>query len=377
MRVVLVGTAYPMRGGIAHYVALLFQKMKEKGHDISVLSFYQQYPKFLFPGKTQMDEGEELFPVDSHALLDSINPFSWIKAFFWIKQYRPDCLVFKYWMPFFAPCYATLIFLSKRFLKIPSIYICDNITPHEQHVLNRVLSWLGLLFVDGYIVQSKAVEEDLLVKKKHPQYSFVPHPIYEIFPRAISKESAKAKLGIQEKEVLLYFGFIRKYKGLKYIIQAMPEILKKRDVHLIICGEFYEGRDETFQLIRENNLSDKITVADDFIPNEEVHYYFCASDLVVLPYISATQSGIVQMAYYYDRPVLATDVGGLPEVVLHDKTGFIVPPENQEAITESVLKYYDQELENNFIKNIKEEKKKYSWDRMTEAIENLYQKIRN
>ena len=376
MKIIIVGTAYPMRGGIAHYVALLYQKLIQKGHDVTVLSFHRQYPKLLFPGKTQMDTGKELFPVDSHPLLDSINPFSWIKAFFWIRMQKPDCLVFKYWMPFFAPCYATLIFLSRLFLKIPSIYICDNITPHENHFLNRFLSWLGLLFVDGYIVQSKAVQDDLLSRKKAPVYQFVPHPIYEIFPEAISKEDARKQLGIHEKKVILYFGYIRNYKGLKYIVQAMPDILKKQPVRLIVCGEFYEGEEEILDLINKEKLHDSVTLVNEFIPNENVHLYFCAADLVVLPYVSATQSGIVQMAYYYDRPVLATDVGGLPEVVLNEKTGFIVPSKNSQALSDTVVKFYKNNMEPVFVKHILKEKEKYSWNHMTDAIENLYQSIK-
>ncbi len=375
MRFVLIGTAYPMRGGMAHYMSLLNQKLQQRGHEVFVLSFYRQYPQFLFPGKTQMDEGKDLAPVQSHPLLDSINPFSWLRAFLWIKKKRPRCLVFNYWMPFFAPCYATLIVLSRIFLRIPAIYICHNITPHEHHVLNQILSWLGLLFVNGFIVQSKTVEADLLSRKKQPEYAFSPHPIYEIFPEPISKSAARKILKLPEKKVLLYFGFIRKYKGLKYLVKAMPAILDNNDVRLIICGEFYEGRDEIMQIIEENHLSEKITVADVFIPNEIVHHYFCAADLVVLPYISATQSGIVQMAYYYDKPVLATDTGGLPEVVLHEKTGFIVPPENEDAIADAVTWFYDKALEKFFTANVRKEKKRYSWNHMTESIEQLTQRI--
>lgn len=375
MRLVLIGPAYPLRGGIANFSALLNQKLIEKGHEVSVLSFYRQYPNFLFPGKTQLDAGKNLAPVKSHPLLDSINPFSWVRAFFWIRKQKPQFLVFNYWMPFFAPCYTTLILLSKLFLRIPCIYVCHNITPHEQHMLNQMLSWLGLLLVDGFIVQCKSVEDDLLSKKKNPKYVLAHHPIYEIFPEGIPQKEARKQLGIQREKVILYFGIIRKYKGLKYLVEAMPAILQSEDVHLIICGEFYEGREEIVEFIEQNNLSDHILFADTYIPNEAVHTYFCAADLVTLPYLSATQSGIVQMAYYYNKPVLATDVGGLPEVVLHQKTGFIVPPANHKKIAEAITQFYQENLESEFTKNVQQEKEKYSWDRMTEAVETLYQQI--
>jgi len=373
VRIVLVSTAYPLRGGMAHYAALLYHQLWKCGHDVRVLSFRRQYPSLLFPGKTQKDEGAELIHIDSTPLLDSINPLSWVRAFFRIKKIKPDAIIFNYWMPFFAPCYATIVFLSKYCLGIRTLYICHNIVPHEKKLGDHTLNRIGLRFIDYFIVQSRTVLKDLLIYRHDAVYRKVAHPVYKIFPPSILKQDARTSLNIREDRVLLYFGYIRKYKGLLYLIKAMPVIVEHFPVRLIICGEFYEGREEILQLIDELGLKSRVTVCDRFIPNEEVNRYFCAADMVVLPYISATQSGIVKVAYHYDRPVLVTNVGGLPEVVPHDKCGYVVPPEDTDAITKSILKFYRENKEDAFTKNVRKEKQKYTWDKMSKAIEELLQ----
>jgi len=377
LRIVIVGTAYPMRGGIAHYVALLYKHLKQKGHDVFVLSFKRQYPSLLFPGKTQSDESKELIPIKSLPVLDSINPVTWIKAFFLIKKIRPELIVFKYWMPFFAPCYAAVAFLSSRLLNVKTAYICDNIIPHEKTIGDRFLSSVGLKFIDYFIVQSDSVQRDLLSLKPDAKYELVPHPVYEIFPPALPMAEARKKLGIKENRVILYFGLIRPYKGVKYLVRAMDEIAEQTGARLLLCGEFYEGRDEIMDLIDKSQAKNKITLCDWFIPNEEVPLYFCAADLVVLPYVSATQSGIVQIAYNYNKPVVVTRVGGLPEIVPHGQTGYVVEPENPSAIAEAVKRFFNNKEKHDFESSVREVKKKYSWDRMVEAVERVVKGIAN
>jgi len=371
LRIVIVGTAYPMRGGIAHYVALLYKHLKERGHDVFVISFKRQYPSILFPGKTQSDESKELIHLKSSPVLDTINPITWIKAFFLIKKLRPDLVVFKYWMPFFAPCYAAVAFLSSKLLNIRTVYVCDNIIPHEKKPGDRFLSSLGLKFIDYFIVQSDSVQRDLLSLKPDAEYELVPHPVYEIFPPALPMAEARNRLGIEEDRVILYFGLIRAYKGVKYLVQAMDEIANKTGARLLLCGEFYEGRDEIMDLIEKSQAKDKITLYDWFIPNEEVPFYFSSADLVVLPYVSATQSGIVQIAYNYNKPVVVTRVGGLPEIVPHGRTGYVVDPENPSAIAEAVKLYFDAKDNHDFEAAVKDVKKRFSWDRMVEAVERV------
>ncbi len=371
MQIILTGPAYPMRGGIAHFNTLLYKKLEEVGHSLKILSFSRQYPGFLFPGKTQFEEGDPLYPTENYPMLDSINPFSWIRSALWLKKQHPDLLIIQFWQPFFAPCFATLAMIAKR-CRIKTIMICHNIIPHEKRLVDKLLARIGLFYINDYVVQSDSVLKDLLTFKSKVNYKRVNHPVYEIFPPAISQEEAKKNLNIQEKKVIAYFGLIRTYKGLKYLVKAMPDILKKEDIRFLICGEFYDDKEEILDDIESNNLNDHISLFDHFIPNEEVHHYFCAADIMVLPYISATQSGIIQIAYHYNKPVIATNVGGLPEVVLHEKTGYIVPPEDSQAISNAVLQYYNEKPDKEFQKNIKLEKEKYSWEYMVNAIESLY-----
>lgn len=372
MRIVLVGTAYPLRGGIAHYIALLYQTLVQRGHDVYVLSFQRQYPKLLFPGKTQEDEGKELIPVRAFPLLDSINPFSWVQALFWLKTIRPDVVCFKYWMPFFAPCYSTLVLGLKYFFHVPSIFICDNIVPHEKKIGDAWLTRVALRFPDFFIVQSETVRSDLLRFRREAIHVKVPHPVYTIFPSPIQKEEARKRLGISPRvPLLLFFGYIRSYKGLSCLIEALPEIRKSLPAELLVAGEFYEEREATLQLIKQLGLEHVVHLHDRFIENEKVAEYFCASDLVVLPYRSATQSGIVQIAYHYEKPVLATSVGGLPEVIRPGKTGYLVPPNDPFSLAKAVVQFFTQDKKIPFGQWIRKEKEAYSWDRMAEAIEKM------
>lgn len=369
MRIVLVGPAYPLRGGIAHYIALLYRSLRKRGHRTRVLSFRKLYPPLLFPGKTQEDGGAELLPVESVPVLNSMNPLSWLRAVLWLKEEKPDLLVFKYWMPFFAPCYAALAGLSRMLFDVPSLYICDNVVPHERHAGDVFLTRLGLHFIDFFIVQSASVQLDLLRFRPEADHVLVPHPVYDLFPPPVPKAEARRRLNFSDRRIILYFGYIRDYKGLRFLIEAMPGVLEKMEVRLLVCGEFYEGREETLRLIDRLGLKSHITVMDRFIPNEDVGLYFCASDVVVLPYVSATQSGIVQIAFHYNRPVIVTDVGGLPEVVADGRCGFVVPGKNPGALAGAIVEYYREKKEDAFARAIRLEKKKYSWDRMAGAIE--------
>ena len=359
-----------MRGGIAHYVSLLYKKFIERGHDVKIISFKRQYPSIFFPGKTQQDLSTEVVELPSQPLLDSIGPISWVRTFLEIKHYKPDLILFKYWMPFFAPCYAAVSLLTRIFTKTKIAYVCDNIIPHEHRIEDKILTKLGLWNVHYFIVQSKVVKEALLLFKPNAVYKEVPHPVYEIFSNEFTREKSRAKLNLDKNEkVILFFGFIRKYKGLHNLIQSMPKILAETKAKLLVAGEFYDDREKYFEQIAKLGLKDSISVFDDYIPNEEVGLYFNAADVVVLPYVTATQSGIIQIAYNYDKPVITTNVGGLPEVVEEGKTGFIVPPEDSDKLAEAILNFFKVKDSINFEENIQEYKKQFSWDRMAEEIE--------
>lgn len=371
MRIVVIGSAYPLRGGIAHYTALLYQTLKKRGHSVRVFSFKRQYPKLFFPGKTQMDDGEELIRIESEPILDTVNPVTWIQAVLRLRRIRPDLLIFKYWMPFFGPCYTTVSRLAKWFFGCRTIFITHNVIPHERRPGERLLTRVALAGADAYIVHSAAVGDDLRRFRPQALCRRVPHPVYSIFPPAMSKKEARRLLGIDDERVILFFGFIRRYKGLHILLRAMPRIWEELPVRLVIAGEFYEDEDASKRLIAEVNRGDLITLHDEFIPNEHVARFFCAADAAVLPYVTATQSGIVQIAYNYNIPVIVTKVGGLHEVVLDGLTGFTVPPEDPAAVAEAVLRFYREKREPAFARQIEVEKEKYSWDRLAETIEDL------
>ena len=376
MKIFLVGTAYPMRGGIAQYSALLYQELKKQGHDVKIISFKRQYPGFLFPGKTQQDTSQETIDLPSQPMIDSINPFTWLKTFFLIKKEKPDLIIYKYWMPFFAPCYGTIVLLSRLFTKAKSCYIGDNIVPHEKiPVIDDLLTRWGLWKVDYFIVQSDSVQNDLLHYKPKAVFKQIPHPVFEIFKETYTQAQAREKLGIQSDEkVMLFFGFIRAYKGLNYLIAALPKVLENIKVRLIICGEFYDDEEKYHQQIKDLNVGEQIILNGDYIPNEEVGLYYAATDVVVLPYVTATQSGVVQVAYNYNKPVITTRVGGLPEVIDEGKTGFTVPPQDPDSLAEAIIKFFEIVDSTDFEHHIKEHKKQYSWERMAKAITDFLKK---
>lgn len=370
MKIVIIGTAYPMRGGIAHYVFLLYKKLLQRGHDVKIISFKRQYPSLFFPGKTQQDLSEELEPLPAKPLLDSIGPLSWIKTFLEIYRNQPDLIIFKYWMPFFAPCYAAVSFLTRLFTHTKILYICDNIVPHESNPLDKFLTSIGLMNVHYFIVMSNTVKKSLLDYKPVANYRKAPHPVYDYFKDNFTKEDARKKLALKQTDkALLFFGYVRQYKGLHILLQAMPLILKQQKVKLIVAGEFYDPKERYEKLIEELSVAESVQIFDDYIPNELVGIYYSAADVVVLPYISATQSGIIQIAYNYNKPVITTNVGGLPEVVDEGKTGFIVPAENPAALAEAVIHFYKEQQRIDFSANVKIYKQRFSWDRLASEIE--------
>ena len=372
MNIVIVGTAYPLRGGIAHFNALLYKHLS-KNHHVDIVTFSRQYPSILFPGKTQDEKGGQDSAVPSEQLIDSINPVTWITAANAIARKNPDLLIFKYWMPFFAPCFGTIARIVRRKTGAKVLFICDNIIPHEKRPGDMALTRYAFNTADAFIVQSGSVERDLNTFMPHARYELIPHPVYEIFGSSRPKADARAQLGLDDERVILFFGYVRRYKGLHVLLDAMPTILKSLKVKLLVVGEFYGDEQKYRQQIAAMNLQEEVLVHSDYVPNEEVSLYFSAADVVVLPYVSATQSGIVQIAYQFDKPVIATDVGGLSEVVLNGRTGYIVKSESPNAVAEAVVRFYTEKHEEEFVKNVREEKKKYSWENLTQAIERLAQ----
>jgi len=380
VRIFLVGPFYPFRGGIAQYIGVLGKKLVERGHEIRVLSFKKQFPKFLFPGQTQLESSRDHITLDTLPIFIPWNPFTWIKTFFHARNKKADALVFKYWMPFFAPGYAAVCALCKWFSPIKIIFILDNVIPHEKRPGDRFFTRLAFRFVDGFIAQSEVVQADLLTwypEAKKKRVKLVSHPIYDCYSATeLSQTAARKRLGTSEKgRLLLFFGLMRQYKGLDILLKAMPRIIYQSNgpIHLLVAGEFYEPQSHYEELIERLAIQDHVQIINQYIPNEDVSLYFCAADVLVLPYRSATQSGVVQVANNFNVPVISTRVGGLPEVIQDGITGILIQPEDPTGLADAVTSYFADECGNTFRQNIQSHKNSYSWDRMLETIEKLSQ----
>lgn len=371
MKIVIISTAFPLRGGIAHYVSLLRKHLAER-HEVSVITFKRQYPRFLFPGKSQEERGDVSGEQASPQVIDTVNPLTWFKAGRMAAAGKPDLIIFKYWMPFFAPVFGTIARVAKRRSGCEVLFICDNVLPHERTPVDRILTAWALKAGNFFIVQSRSVEKDLLDLLPSPAYRYVPHPVYEIFGKSLDRTEARKRLGIDHDEnVALFFGYVRKYKGLHVLLDAVKRASAELDFKLIVAGEFYEDEKPYREQIEALGIGNRVRVFSDYIPNNEVSLYFSAADVVVLPYIDATQSGITQIAYNFNRPVIATDVGGLAETIVDGKTGLIVKPNSADELASSIVKFFREKLSESFSSGVAEQKRLYSWDNLVEAIEDL------
>ena len=369
MRICLIGPAYPLRGGIAHHTSFLAVALRKR-HDVTLLSYTRLYPSFLFPGRTEFDTSRRRFSADSEPIFDPLGPRSWFRTARRIRALAPDLVIVQWWTPIFAIPVGTVIRLAKQQGRPTVLFICHNITPHERLPGERTLSRFAFAAADWFIVHSNEDLRNLQSIRRNARIRKLFLPINEAFGPAITKEEARLQLGLTAP-TLLYFGLIRPYKGVAHLLRAMPSILKAIDCTLLIVGEFYEGREECLELIRSLDLSASVRLVDRYVANEEVALYFSASDLVVLPYTSATQSAVVPIAYSFERPVVTTKVGGLPEAVIDGQTGFLVDPADPAALAEAVVRYYQERRERGLIEGIRKERGRLSWDRFIEAIEAL------
>jgi len=375
MKIYIIGPTYPYRGGISHYNTLLCENLKKR-HDVKSVSFKRLYPSFLYPGKDQKDLNSKInIKTNSEYLIDSINLLTWIHAFLRIKKEQSDILIFQWWTPFFTLVYFTISFLTRYLTKAKILMICHNVLPHEKKKIDKILTKMVYKNVDFFIVHS---EEDLqnlraLIPKAKAKRTY--HPTYEYFKTGNKIDlhlHSKEELNLNQKnKTILFFGFVRDYKGLNYLIEAMPKVLEKLKVDLLIVGEFWEDKEKYIDLIKQLGIENYVHIIDRYVPNEEVDLYFSVADVVVLPYISATQSGIIQIAYGFDKPVITTNVGGLPDVVKDGETGFIVPSGDANALSKAIVSYFEGNKEREFQVNIKKQKDIFSWDKMVETIESF------
>lgn len=376
-KIAIIGPVYPYKGGISHYTGLLSKTLTgyEKGkYEVTTISYKMQYPKIMFR-KEQRDYGNKTFEIkDALFWINTANPFNWMGVKRKIKKLNPDLLVVQWWHPYFAPCYQWLL-SGKKGRKI--LFVCHNVLPHERFPMDRFLTKGTLKKGDMCIVHSKEDEKDLMELLPRMNYERGVLPTYQAFRlRNLSREKAREELGILPTEkMLLFFGLVRKYKGLKYLIEAMPDIVKKHpDTKLYIVGDFGSSKEEYMELIKASGVEAHFVIRDGYVPDKEVEPYFAAADLNICPYESATQSAIVQVAFGFDVPVIVTNVGGLPEAVSDGKTGYVVEPMNPKALAEGVNCYFSEGKQDEFKKNVEAEKERFSWDRTVEMIERLWEK---
>lgn len=375
-RIVLLSPAYPLRGGIASSTERLAQELQRHGYAVSIYSFSLQYPSILFPGKTQYTDGPPPPGLDIIPAVNSINPLNWWKVGRRLRRESPSLVIARFWLPFMGPSLGAILRLAKRNGHTRTMAITDNVIPHEKRPGDRLLTRFFIKAVDAFIVMSRSVKEDIHQFAPEKPVSYIPHPIFDNYGAKCSRPEALKRLGLSEgHSYLLFFGFIRDYKGLDLLLRAMgDERIKALGIRLLVAGEFY-GSDESYRdIIREESIEDQVIFHSDYIPNEEVRFYFGAASLVVQPYKSATQSGISQLAYHFESPLLVTKVGGLPEIVEDGKEGYVVDV-SVPAIADAIVDFFTHNREAAMAEGVRQGKQRFSWDNMVKGIETLYQDI--
>jgi glycosyltransferase involved in cell wall biosynthesis len=370
--VALVGPFWPFRGGIVHFLRTMADGLAARGHVVHTYTFSRQYPERLFPGKTQLDAGAPPAGAPpAPRLLDTLNPLTWTRTARRVAADGAEVVVFKYWMPFFAPAFGTLVRgLRRRGVKV--LAVVDNALPHERRPGDRALGRYVLGACDGLVVMSDQVRRDVEALVPEVPLRQVAHPVYDVFGEPVPRAEARARFGLPpEAPVLLFFGFVRRYKGLHVLLDAMPRLLARvPDACLVVAGEFYA--DEAALRAQAAPLGAAVRFDADYIPDEAVAHYFGAADVVVQPYVSATQSGVAQIAFHFGRPVVTTDVGGLAEIVPDGEAGLVVPPEDPAALAAALVRFFEEGLAARLEAGVLREREKYTWDRLYDALEELW-----
>jgi D-inositol-3-phosphate glycosyltransferase len=376
MKITIIGPAYPYRGGIALFSNRLADALVEEGHDVDIVTFKMQYPSFLFPGKTQFSADQIECSVKTVRAINSVNPLNWIKVGKQIKAQQPDLVIFKYWMPFMAPCFGTIANIIKKNKKTKLISLVHNLVPHEKRLGDAVLTNYFVKKVDGFIAMSQSVLNDISTFDPVKPKSLSPHPLYDNFGPIKTREEALKALGLDPTfNYMLFFGIVRKYKGLDTLLAAFAdERLNNGRTKLLVAGEFYDDASEYLELIEKYKLQEAVILTQSFVADNDVANYFCAADIVVQPYRAATQSGVTQIAYHFEKPMLVTDVGGLKEIVPHNKVGYVVDP-NSKAVAEALVEFYQNDRAEEFIAGVQDEKTKYSWTKMVGTVQLLYKQL--
>ena len=374
-KIILIGPAYPYRGGNALFVTHTYEALKND-FDVKIFNYKLLYPSLLFPGTTQFDRSKgQVFQVPSERVINSINPFNWIRASNKLKKENADLIVFDWWHPFFGFCHGAISFLIRKKYKNKILFITENVVSHEANPIDKILTKIGLQNASKFLTLSGVVEQEVRQYSKGKKVYRSELPVYDCYMPIVesSIEKLKVELGFEpDSAVLLFFGYVRKYKGLDILIKAFPSILSEySDVRLLIVGEFYDDPKPYLEQVKKLGIEDKVRVINQFVPNEEVAKYYQVSDVVILPYRSATQSGILNVAYGFYKPVIVTNVGGLAEFVDEGKTGFVIEPDSPDAIRDGVHKFLSAKGNTDFNKHIEGKNKQNSFSQLPDVFEKI------
>lgn len=378
MKIVILGPAHPYRGGIAALNDRLAVELIKEGHEVTVFNFSLQYPKFLFPGKTQYTDDPAPRNVTILRKVNAVNPLNWWKAGRELRRLRPELIIVRFWLPFMGPALGTICRIARRNKYTKVVCIADNIIPHEKRIGDTSFTSYFVKGVDGFIAMSQEVFKGLEKFVPHPVRRFAPHPVYDHYGEIIPREVALAHLKLDtEYRYLLFFGFIREYKGLDILLEAMADQrIREQHIRLIVAGEFYGNADFYRKLIEQYRIEDLLVMHTDYIPSEVMNDYFCGADLVVQPYRSATQSGVTQVGYHFDKPMLVSNVGGLAEIVADGKSGYVVEPQSR-AIADAIIDFYVNERAESYRTETRKLKQKFSWTNLTRNIFEIYDELKN
>ena len=375
MKIVVLGTAWPYRGGIALFNERLAREFQKENDEVITYTFTLQYPSFLFPGKTQYSE--EPAPQDMNIVrkVSSVNPFNWIKVGRELKKMAPDLIVIGFWLPFMAPCLGTIARIARKNGKTKVVSVVHNIVPHEHRIGDKMFATYFCNSVDGFVAMSDSVLNDLTLFDSVKPRVFCRHPLYDNFGKQVDREDALSELGLDtNNRYMLFFGLIRDYKGLDIMLKAYADSrLRKMGVKLIVAGEFYNNAEKYFELEKELGLEGEVIWHREFVPDSKVRYYFGAADIIVQPYKSATQSGVTQIAYHFEKPMIVTNVGGLAEIVPNGKAGYVVEPDEKE-IADAIVDFFGNNRQDEFKEGLLFEKRKYAWSNMTKSVKKAGEK---
>ncbi|MFO7868712.1 MAG: glycosyltransferase [Bacteroidales bacterium] len=369
MKIISIGPAHPLRGGIADFNERFTKELISLGHDASIISFSLQYPSVFFPGKTQYAPTKDLTKIPIYASINSTNPLTWFQTAKYIREQKPDVVFIQYWMPFFAPALGSIANSIGKKHKTHIIGICHNFVSHEPKPGENTLNRFFIKKCTSAVAMSHTVAQDIREQHKSIKIIETPHPLYDNFGTTISKQEACKTLHLNpDKKYILFFGLVRAYKGLDLLIEACAQ-LQTPDTHILIAGEFYDSEKKYTDLIKKYSLEDTVTIHNSFIPQDKVHLYFSAADIIAQTYHSATQSGITQIAYHFEKPMLVTNVGGLSEIVPHKKVGYVCE-KNPNDIAEALDDFFTHDRTDEFVSNIKQQKQLYTWEYFCKTIFN-------